>query len=288
MFFPEKITKIRPTDRVMEVGPGSLPSPRSDVWLDYLFDEKDELKQSGNIKPAEGMPKVYYKGGKFPFKDKAFDYVIAAHVLEHVPWKEVPLFIAELQRVSGAGYVELPRWTWELLGDFDVHLLTGEVIDNRLLLTKKITKSKYSEILKKLITIASFKDFIAKEKSLFFAGLEWDGILNYELSKEGYVLDRSAVEIARVLEKDLETYCSQSNKPEKAQKMKEYYYKTLSYMKQVQFRKKSSMAIHDLRELLQCPITGSEIEKNWKNNSGCFGYEVKGSCLYPVRYSGKE
>ncbi len=288
MFFPEKITRIRSTDKVLEVGPGSLPSPRSDVWLDYLFEEIDELIQSGNEAPAVGKPKVYYNGGSFPFKDKAFDYVIAAHVLEHVPWDEVPFFIAELERVAKAGYVEVPRWTWELIGDFDVHLLAGNVIDCKLLLTKKTAASKYSEILKKLMTITSFKKLIAGEKAFFFTGMEWDEFINYERNEEDYILGLPVSEVVRQLEKDIATYCSQSNKPGRAQKIKKYCYKIFVCVKRILFQRKRIMTISELRKLLQCPITGSEINVNWKNSSGSFGYEVKRMCLYPIRYNCKD
>ena len=46
------------------------------------------------------------KDHKLPFKDKEFDYVILSHVLEHVP--NLIEFISEVERISKAGYIELP------------------------------------------------------------------------------------------------------------------------------------------------------------------------------------
>ena len=43
---------------------------------------------------------------KLPFKDKEFDYVILSHVLEHVP--NLIEFVQEVERISKAGYIELP------------------------------------------------------------------------------------------------------------------------------------------------------------------------------------
>ena len=43
---------------------------------------------------------------KLPFKDKEFDYVVLSHVLEHVP--NLIEFVDEVQRISKAGYIELP------------------------------------------------------------------------------------------------------------------------------------------------------------------------------------
>ena len=43
---------------------------------------------------------------KLPFKDKEFDYVICAHVIEHVPY---PMkFKSEIERIGKCGYIELP------------------------------------------------------------------------------------------------------------------------------------------------------------------------------------
>ena len=43
---------------------------------------------------------------KLPFKDKEFDYVILSHVLEHIP--NLLEFKDEVERISKAGYIELP------------------------------------------------------------------------------------------------------------------------------------------------------------------------------------
>jgi len=43
---------------------------------------------------------------KLPFKDKEFDYVILSHVMEHVP--NLLEFKSEIERISKAGYIELP------------------------------------------------------------------------------------------------------------------------------------------------------------------------------------
>ena len=70
MFFPEKITLIKDNDKVLEVGPGSIPHPRSDVFLEKNFDEDEHKRQRGNA-PALITDKqtVYYDGGQFPFDD---------------------------------------------------------------------------------------------------------------------------------------------------------------------------------------------------------------------------
>ena len=83
------------------------------------------------------QPVVYYDGGKFPFKDKEFDYVICSHVLEHVPLEELELFITELQRVASKGYIEFPNIFYELINFQDVHKWFMNFRDNAILFLSK-------------------------------------------------------------------------------------------------------------------------------------------------------
>ncbi len=125
MFFPEKITLPKPTWKVLEIGPGSTPHPRSNAFLELHYrDEEIKLRQRGGMKatPEFGSrPVHYYEGGEFPFSTNEFAYVICSHVLEHV--LEPRQFMAEIFRVSsGRGYIEYPLLPFEYLYDIDVHL----------------------------------------------------------------------------------------------------------------------------------------------------------------------
>jgi len=122
MFFPQRITKIKESDKVLEIGPGADPHPRSDVLLELEFEsQEDYSRQFGHDRKLETKKKIlFYDGKSFPFKDKEFDYVICAHVLEHV--EDVESFLSELFRVSKRGYVEYPLAYYEYLYNFDVHL----------------------------------------------------------------------------------------------------------------------------------------------------------------------
>lgn len=121
MFYPSKILGIKEKDKVLEVGPGADPYFRSDILLEIDLDEHRLEAQRGYTKlKNHGKKTIYYDGGKFPFEDKEFDYVIASHVIEHV--EDVELFVHELMRVAHAGYLEFPTILYEYLYNFDVHL----------------------------------------------------------------------------------------------------------------------------------------------------------------------
>jgi SAM-dependent methyltransferase len=125
MFYPHLIESIGSDFKVLEIGPGATPHPRSNEFLEFNFcDEETIISQRGNVKanPDFGGRRVhYYNGGRFPFPDKAFDYVIASHVVEHTPDPEA--FMAEVFRVGGGkGYLEFPLPPYEYMFDLDVHL----------------------------------------------------------------------------------------------------------------------------------------------------------------------
>jgi FkbM family methyltransferase len=125
MFFSEKVTHIKEGDRVLEVGPGGIPHPRSDVFLDldpsFFPDEETALFQRGAANELiTEKPIVYYDGREFPFNNDEFDYVICSHVLEHV--EDVDYFLSELSRVAKRGYIEYPTIYYDYVYNIPVHL----------------------------------------------------------------------------------------------------------------------------------------------------------------------
>jgi hypothetical protein len=110
--------RIAPDARVLEVGAGDSPSPRSDVLVDFALDPRE--RAGGGIK-RDDRPLVLAQGESLPFRDKSFDYVIAFHVLEHSAHPE--RFLCELQRVASAGYIETPSFWSERVRPFLVHRL---------------------------------------------------------------------------------------------------------------------------------------------------------------------
>lgn len=117
-------------DLVLDVGSGSNPHPAADVLLERYLDAKHRYEPL-----VVDRPTILADGCKMPFRDKAFDFVIAFHVLEHV--SDPASFLNELQRVGKAGYIETPNAIFERLVPYDVHLLEVMEVDGSLIIQKK-------------------------------------------------------------------------------------------------------------------------------------------------------
>lgn len=176
MFFPDRIQSIRADDRVLEIGPGATPYPRSDFFLEKRFSEYEALAQRGRL-PAVRLnrPIVHYDGGRFPFRDQEFDYVICSHVLEHVD--EVELFLTELTRVASRGYLEFPNVYYEYLYSFAEHRNLLQYKNGAILwMPKSDTRLIDFDLIQSFLRStleAGYDEVIRSLKECFFEGFEW-------------------------------------------------------------------------------------------------------------------
>jgi uncharacterized protein YbaR (Trm112 family) len=116
---------------VLEVGSGGNPFPRANVLLDAYEDTRER-----HWAPlVADRPTVLGYVERLPFRDKAFDFVIACHVLEHSP--DPSAFLAEIQRVGRAGYIESPDAFMERINPYRDHRLEVTVRGGALVIRKK-------------------------------------------------------------------------------------------------------------------------------------------------------
>ena len=94
-----------PVDRqalVLDIGSGGNPYPRANVLLDAYEDTVERF----HVPLVRDRPIVYGLAERLPFRDKAFDFIIASHVFEHS--QDPVAFLKEIIRVGKAGYIETP------------------------------------------------------------------------------------------------------------------------------------------------------------------------------------
>lgn len=116
---------------VLEVGSGGSPYARANVLLDAY----EVTRERHWVPLVVDRPTVLGFVENLPFRDGAFDFVIASHVLEHSPDPE--RFISELQRVARAGYIETPDAFMERVNPYHDHRLEVTVRESQLVIRKK-------------------------------------------------------------------------------------------------------------------------------------------------------
>lgn len=176
MFFPDRIKNISRKERVLEVGPGGLPHPRSNVLLEKCFDQKTAEAQRGYAPALKTQKKiVFYDSEEFPFKDHEFDYVICSHVLEHV--QDVQFFTSELQRVAKKGYLEFPTVYYDFIYNFPEHLTLLLYQERKIYFLDKKNSGLNDFLSIQRLFYESLKvgydSLIVDLKEIFFQGFEW-------------------------------------------------------------------------------------------------------------------
>lgn len=165
-------------DLVLEVGSGGNPFPRSNVLLD-AYEETSERHWEPLI---HDRPTVLAFGESLPFKDKAFGFVIAVHVLEHTPDPEK--FLAELQRVAHAGYIETPDAFMERINPYKDHRLEVTLRDDCLLIRKKpawIVDTDLVELYEQRAKRWMTRQLIPEHPSDFHVRYYWKDEINFRV-----------------------------------------------------------------------------------------------------------
>lgn len=122
---------VPPEALVLEVGSGGNPYARANVLLDAY----EETRERHWVPLKSDRPTVLGFVENLPFKDRAFDFVIASHVLEHST--DPARFLSELQRVAKAGYIEVPDAFMERINPYRDHRLEITMRQGKLVIRKK-------------------------------------------------------------------------------------------------------------------------------------------------------
>lgn len=117
--------------RVLEVGSGDNPWPRSNVLCDRYPD--DNTERTGKLE-RDHREFVVADATKLPFGNKSFDFVFCSHVAEHI--EDIESFFKEIQRVGRAGYIETPSYLFEQAIGTTTHIW-ALYIDNQTLVAQR-------------------------------------------------------------------------------------------------------------------------------------------------------
>jgi len=167
---------VNKDDLVLEVGSGGNPYARANVLLDAY----EETRERHWVPLKADRPMALGFVEKLPFKDKSFDFVIASHVLEHSTQPEQ--FLAELQRVAKAGYIEVPDAFMERINPYTDHRLEITCRENKLIIKKKSehivehdTVELYEDRVKPFLT----QELIPKRPFAFHVRYYWEDKIDF-------------------------------------------------------------------------------------------------------------
>lgn len=118
--------------RILDVGSGGRPHAAAT----HLCDALEENLERGSDLKRDNRPFVYADIERLPFKDGAFGFVYAVHVLEHAASPQAAL--DELTRVANAGYIETPTPFAERLYGWTNHRATVSFKDGKFAFGPKI------------------------------------------------------------------------------------------------------------------------------------------------------
>ncbi len=249
---------------VLEVGSGHRPYPQSDVLVDKFLNES----QRGGKLRTDGRPLIVSDIEKLPFRDRAFGFSIAAHVLEHV--KHPPKALAELMRVSQQGYLETPSALLEFAEPHrDYHLWFVKNENGELVFLPKKNKNLFHHDVLRLLLEKNwgFKLFYHSNPQLTKTRFYWNGEIPYRIEKRPFHPNEYAALIPQSIVKFFWNLL---------QKLGEEVLK-IYFQWRLPHRPKISLA-----ELIQCPqCRGTlEIQTNRIVCATCKGYYPRKGDLY--------
>lgn len=181
-------------DRVLDVGSGDKPHWRADVLLDHFIDAAHAGQRSGRKTAHVSRPLFDADATAMPFADRAFDYSICSHVLEHV--LDPGAVIDELIRVSKAGYIEVPEASSAKILDFPSHLWWVRLDANTLVFTAKADRFHDAEIdayIRRAGIEQRLADLLDADFDHRIVSLRWVGTVKYRVEGE---VPQSLIEFA--------------------------------------------------------------------------------------------
>ncbi len=167
---------------VLEVGSGGNPYPRANVLLDAYEDTIERF----HAPLVVDRPMVYGVAERMPFRNAAFDFVIASHVLEHS--RDPAGFLSELMRVARAGYIETPDAFCERIIPFRFHRLEVTERDGKIVIWRKPEWRPHAELVElfeQKLKDEQFVRFMERHPAPFYVRYYWEDSIACEIVNPG-------------------------------------------------------------------------------------------------------
>ena len=179
---------VKKEDLVLEIGSGANPYFRANILCDAYL----ETAERSFIPLVYDRPTILAFAENLPFRDNAFDFVIACHVLEHS--SEPEKFFEEIQRVGKAGYIETPDAFMERVCSYPIHRLEITDDEKMLIIRKKKEITQDQELRKLFVHKASpvFPDWVSRHPFHFHIRYYWsrdNGGIKYKIVNPKYKFD---------------------------------------------------------------------------------------------------
>lgn len=231
---------------VLDIGSGDKPHWRADVLLENYPEEEFAVQRGSGGEAIVSAPMIIGDIQNLPFQDKSFDFVIASHVLEHVP--DVAQACRELQRIAKSGYIELPYEGMAKILDLESHLWWCKKQGRKLIFNAKKDFIFDEEISKYVYQLEKrnnwFQKIVHPNFDLSTVQLWWKDQFDFEVKGE----------ISEKLLQKIHTYELNQFRPVRtfAWRFRRFIIKFL----QILFWHKTRKEEFDLVNLLQCPSCG--------------------------------
>lgn len=180
MHLPDRLN-IPHAALVLEIGGGGDPHPRSSVLVDKFPDADGMRQRGGGALVLGSRTLIQADGSRLPFRDDQFDYVIASHVIEHVPLPDVLAFVHELQRVARRGYLEAPSIVYESMRRIPEHLWFVHLVAGGVHLAPRGHPEAWTAMSDPLFDDEVFGAVVGRFAEMFFVGMEWEKPLSIEM-----------------------------------------------------------------------------------------------------------
>lgn len=264
--------KIGPNDLVLDVGSGHNPHPRSDVLCDRYIE--DDTERGGAIQVDR--PLIVADGHNLPFKDKAFDYVIASHIIEHMD--DPVRFCSELQRVARRGSIASPTEIAEHLFYWSFHKWYVNKVGGRLVLhPKRDVPNRFGELFDYLYEYNPwFARFHRSVPDMFWMEYEWDGIIQLEVRDRSplNLEDPRALKRMVIPRESLATSLKRTGVTLLDEFLPQAGHDLITRLRR---KKRAPRRVINLEGILACPACGSDV-KVLRDSVKCKGCDH----IYPI------